>query len=157
MANVSSNLTRRWPAGSYLMMNETTEPMRIPESKVRVALAVLTPPMLLGMALLTLAVQSPLPVPIVFGILGTLLGAVVIFDYPIAIELNDNGLVRICLLRHHRLSWDDIAAIVKPRRRGLVLVTNSRKRHVLIDRILEPDERLRLLSEGERRGIQMGL
>ena len=157
MANVSSNLTRRWPAGSYLMMNETTEPMRIPESKVRVALAVLTPPMLLGMALLTLAVQSPLPVPIVFGILGTLLGAVVIFDYPIAIELNDNGLVRICLLRHHRLSWDDIAAIVKPRRRGLVLVTNRRKRHVLIDRILEPDERLRLLSEGERRGIQMGL
>jgi hypothetical protein len=138
-------------------MNETTEPMRIPESKVRVALAVLTPPMLLGMALLTLAVQSPLPVPIVFGILGTLLGAVVIFDYPIAIELNDNGLVRICLLRHHRLSWDDIAAIVKPRRRGLVLVTNRRKRHVLIDRILEPDERLRLLSEGERRGIQMGL
>lgn len=157
VANVSSNLTRRWPAGSYLTMNETTEPMRIPESKVRVALAVLTPPMLLGMALLTLAVQSPLPVPIVFGILGTLLGTVVIFDYPIAIELNDNGLVRICLLRHHRLSWDDIAAIVKPRRRGLVLVTNRRKRHVLIDRILEPDERLRLLSEGERRGIQMGL
>lgn len=138
-------------------MNETTEPMRIPESKVRVALAVLTPPMLLGMALLTLAVQSPLPVPIVFGTLGTLLSMVVIFDYPIAIELNDIGLVRICLLRHHRLSWDDIAAIVKPRRRGLVLVTNRRKRHVLIDRILEPDERLRLLAEGERRGIQMGL
>lgn len=142
---------------SYLTMNETTEPMRIPESKVRVALAVLTPPMLLGMALLTLAVQSPLPVPIVFGTLGTLLSMVVIFDYPIAIELNDIGLVRICLLRHHRLSWDDIAAIVKPRRRGLVLVTNRRKRHVLIDRILEPDERLRLLAEGERRGIQMGL
>jgi hypothetical protein len=39
----------------------------------------------------------------------------------------------------------------------LVLVTNRRKRHVLIDRILEPDERRRLLSEGERRGIQMGL
>ena len=138
-------------------MNETTEPLRIPESKVRVTLAVLTPPMLLGMALLTLAVQSPMPVPVVFGILGTILGAVVVFDYPIALELNDDGLVRICLLRHHRLSWDDIAAIVKPRRRGLVLVTNRRKRHVLIDRILEPDERLRLLSEGERRGIQMGL
>lgn len=138
-------------------MNETTEPLRIPESKVRIALAVLTPPMLLGMALLTLAVQSPVPVPIVFGVLGTLLGAVVILDYPIAIELNENGLVRICLLRHHRLGWDDIAAIIKPRRRGLVLVTNNRKRHVLIDRILEPDERQRLLSEGERRGIQMGL
>lgn len=138
-------------------MRETTEPMRIPESKVRVALAVLTPPMLLGMALLTLAVQSPLPVPIVFGTLGTLLGTVVIFDYPIAIEVNDTGLVRVCLLRHHRLNWGDIAAIVKPGRRGLVLVTNKRKRHVMIDRILEPAERQRLLSEGERHGIQMGL
>lgn len=138
-------------------MNETIEPMRIPESKVRVALAVLTPPMLLGMAMLTLAVESPMPVPIVFGLLGTLLGTVVIFDYPIAVELNEAGVVRVCLLRHHRLQWDDIAAIVKPRRRGLVLVTNNRKRHVLIDRILEPGERQRLLSEGESRGIQMGL
>ncbi len=138
-------------------MNETPEPLRIPESKIRVVLAVVTPPMLLGMALLTLAVQSPLPVPVVFGILGTLLGAVVIFDYPIAIEVNDHGLVRICFLRHHRLNWDEIAAIVKPRRRGLVLVTIDRKRHVLIDRILEPDERQRLLSEGERHGVQMGL
>lgn len=157
MADDASNLTYGGPTGSYLTMTETTEPMRIPESKVRVALAVLTPPMLLGMGLLTLAVQSPIPVPIVFGILGTLLGIVVTFDYPIAIELNDKGLVRICLLRHHRLGWDDIAAIVKPRRRGLVLVTNKRKRHVLIDRILEPEERQRLLSEGESRGIQMGL
>ncbi len=138
-------------------MRETTEPMRIPESKVRVALAVLTPPMLLGMALLTLAVQSPIAVPVVFGILGTLLGAVVIFDYPIAIEVNETGLIRICLLRHQRLKWEDIAAIVKPRRRGLVLVTNKRKRHVLIDRILESAERQRLLSEGERHGIQIGL
>lgn len=138
-------------------MDKKTEPMRIAESKIRVALAVLTPPMLLGMALLTLAVQSPVPVPVVFGILGTVLGAVVIFDYPIAIEVNDMGIVRVCLLRHHRLSWDEIAAIIKPRRRGLVLVTNSRKRHVLIDRILEPDERKRLLSEGETRGFQVGL
>lgn len=138
-------------------MDETTEPLRIPESKARVALAVLTPPMLLAMALLTLSVESPITVPLVFGILGTLLGAVVILDYPIAVEVNETGLVRICLLRHHRLSWDEISAIVKPRRKGLVLVTNRRKRHVLIDRILEPEERQRLLSEGESRGIQMGL
>lgn len=138
-------------------MNQTTEPIRIPESKIRVTLAVVTPPLLLGMALLTLAVESPLAVPVVFGILGTLLGTVVIFDYPLAIELNETGLVRVCLLRHHRLSWDDIAAIVKPRRRGLVLVTTKRKRHVLIDRILEPDERTRLMSEAERHGIQIGI
>ncbi len=138
-------------------MDTTTEPLRIPESKVRVALAVLTPPMLIGMGLLTLSVQSPMPVPIVFGILGTLLGTVVILDFPFAIEVNETGLVRVCLLRHHRIGWDEISAIVKPRRKGLVLVTNRRKRHVLIDRILKPEERQRLLSEGESRGIEMGL
>ncbi|CAN5822787.1 hypothetical protein BH23ACT4_BH23ACT4_11380 [soil metagenome] len=147
----------RLAAGEIPDVDTTTEPLRIPESKVRVALAVLTPPMLLGMGLLTISVQSPTPVPLVFGILGTLLGAVVILDYPIAIEVNDAGVVRICLLRHHRLSWDEISAIVKPRRKGLVLVTNRRKRHVLIDRILEPEERQRLLSEGEGRGVQMGI
>jgi hypothetical protein len=39
----------------------------------------------------------------------------------------------------------------------LVLVTTNRKRHVLIDRILDPDERNRLLEEGERHGLQIGI
>jgi hypothetical protein len=138
-------------------MDKTTEPMRISESKVRVVLALATPPLLLAMALLTLAVNSPIAVPIVFGALGTLLGAVVIFDFPLAIEVNADGLVRVCLLRHHSLSWEEVAAIIKPRRRGLVLVTTNRKRHVLIDRILDPDERNRLLEEGERHGLQIGI
>jgi hypothetical protein len=131
--------------------------MRISESTVRVILALATPPLLLVMALLTLSVGSPIAVPIVFGALGTLLGAVVVFDFPLAVEVNANGLVRVCLLRHHSLSWEEIAAIVKPRRRGLVLVTTNRKRHVLVDRILDPEERNRLLAEGERHDIQIGL
>jgi hypothetical protein len=131
--------------------------MRISESTVRVILALATPPLLLAMALLTLSVGSPIAVPIVFGTLGTLLGAVVVFDFPLAVEVSANGLVRVCLLRHHSLSWEEIAAIVKPRRRGLVLVTTNRKRHVLVDRILDPEERNRLLAEGERHDIQIGL
>lgn len=138
-------------------MEKPTEPMRISESTVRVILALATPPLLLVMALLTLSVGSPIAVPIVFGALGTLLGAVVVFDFPLAVEVNANGLVRVCLLRHHSLSWEEIAAIVKPRRRGLVLVTTNRKRHVLVDRILDPEERNRLLAEGERHDIQIGL
>jgi hypothetical protein len=138
-------------------MDKTTEPMRISESTLRVVLALATPPLLLAMALLTLAVGSPIAVPIVFGSLGTLLGAVVVFDFPLAVEVNVDGLVRVCLLRHHPIAWDEVAAIVKPRRRGLVLVTTNRKRHVLIDRILDPDERNRLLEEGERHDIQIGI
>lgn len=138
-------------------MDKTTEPMRISESAIRVILALATPPLLLAMALLTLSVGSPIAVPVVFGALGTLLGAVVVFDFPLAIEVNANGLVRVCLLRRHSILWEEIAAIVKPRRRGLVLVTTNRKRHVLVDRILDPDERNRLLDEGERHDIQIGL
>jgi hypothetical protein len=138
-------------------MDKTTEPMRISESTVRVVLALATPPLLLAMALLTVAVGSPIAVPIVFGSLGTLLGAVVVFDFPLAVEVNADGLVRVCLLRHHSIAWDEVAAIVKPRRRGLVLVTTNRKRHVLIDRILDPDERNRLLEEGEHHDIQIGI
>jgi hypothetical protein len=138
-------------------MEETTEPLRISESTIRVVLALTTPPLLLAMALLTLAVGSPIAVPIVFGVLGTLLGSVVVFDYPLAIEVDEKGLVRVCLLRHHSLPWEEIGAIVKPRRRGLVLVTTDRKRHVLVDRILDPDERNRLLSEGERHDVEIGI
>ncbi|REK25145.1 MAG: hypothetical protein DWQ40_00965 [Actinobacteria bacterium] len=138
-------------------MQQKMETIRIPESRVRVTLAILTPPLLLGMALLTLAVESPIAVPIVFGILGTLLGIVVIFDFPLAVDLTDLGLVRVCLARRHQVRWENVAAIIKPKRRGLVLVTTARKRHVLIDRILEPSERTALMSIGDEHDIQVEL
>lgn len=138
-------------------MTEASEQIRIPESRMRVTLALITPPLLLGMALLTLSVGSPTAVPIVFGVLGTILGMVVAFDFPIAIDLSDSGLVRVCLLRHQAIAWEQIAAIIKPRRRGLVLVTTKRKRHVLVDRLLDPNERTALMSFGERHGAQVEL
>jgi hypothetical protein len=101
--------------------------MRIWESKIRIALAIATPPLLLGMALLTLAVDSPIAVPIVFGALGTILGLLVLFDFPLAIESGANDLTRVCLLRHHRIPYQEINVIIKPRRRGLILIKNDRK------------------------------
>jgi hypothetical protein len=129
--------------------------VQIRESKLRVALAVATPPLLLGMAILTLAVDSPIAVPITFGILGTFLGITVLFDFPIALILNDTGLERVSLWRRHVVAWDDVGAIIKPRRRGLILITTARKRYVLIDRILEADERNLILSKGEAHGFQV--
>jgi hypothetical protein len=136
-------------------MEETINRLRIPESKLRVVLALITPPLMLGMALLTLTVEAPIAVPVVFGILGTLLAIVVVFDFPLAFDLSQHGLVRVCLVRRHALEWSEIAAIVKPRRRGLVLVTTNRKRHVLVDRILEEDERKALMDFGEAHGVQV--
>lgn len=131
--------------------------MRIPESKIRVVLALITPPLLIGMAVLTLIVESPLAVPIVFGGLGTVLAAIVIFDFPLAVETDDTGLTRICLMRHPTVPYRDISVIIKPRRRGLLLIKTSRKRSVLIDRILEADERKHLIDLGEKHGFQVEL
>lgn len=129
--------------------------MRINESKVRVILALLTPPMLIGMALLTLAVESPVAVPITFGVLGALLGIVVLFDFPLAIDVSTESLDRLCLIRRQSLPWETVGTIIKPKRRGLVLVTTKRKRHVLIDRILEPAERRHIIDIGESHGVQV--
>jgi hypothetical protein len=129
--------------------------VRIPESRVRVVLALLTPPLMLGMALLTLAVDSHISVPIVFGLLGTFLAVVVLFDFPLALNVGDDGLTRVCLLRHHVVPWDQVGAIIKPRRRGLVLVTVDRKRHVLVDKILDSQERKVLLDVGEEHDFQV--
>lgn len=129
--------------------------MLIRESKIRVALALATPPLLLGMALLTLFVDSPIAVPIMFGLLGTFLGLTVLFDFPLALQLNESDLERISLLRRHRVAWDDVGAIIKPRRRGLIMVTTARKRYVLIDRILEADERRLIMNKGETHGFQV--
>lgn len=129
--------------------------MRIPESKIRVSLAVVTPPLLLGLAILTLSVDSPIAVPIVFGTLGTILAVIVLFDFPIALQTSDDGLTRICLLRHHRVAWRDISIIIKPRRRGLIMIKTNRKRYVLIDRVLEGSERTHLMDLSDRHGFQV--
>lgn len=123
----------------------------------RVTLALVTPPLLAGMAVLTWLVNAPTTVPVVFGIFATFLGVIVLYDFPLAIVLGDESLDRQSLVRRHEIAWDEIAAIIKPRRRGLVLVTKDRKKYVLIDRLLDEPERKELLSRGERHGIQVEL
>jgi len=124
---------------------------------VRVTLALVTPPLLAGMAVLTWLVNAPTTVPVVFGIFAAFLAVVVLLDFPLAIVLGDESLDRHSLGRKHQIPWSDIAAIIKPRRRGLVLVTRERKKYVLIDRLLNETERKELLTRGEAHGIQVEL
>lgn len=131
--------------------------MRIQESLVRVTLALVTPPLLAGMAVLTWLVNAPSTVPVVFGIFAAFLAVIVLFDFPLAIILRDESLDRQSLVRRHQIPWDEIAAIIKLRRTGLVLVTREHKKYVLIDRLLNESERKELLSRGERHGIQIEL
>jgi hypothetical protein len=89
--------------------------------------------------------------------LGTILAVVVLFDFPLAIATDETGLTRVCLVRHQLVPFREISVIIKPRRRGLLLIRTNRKRAVLIDRILEADERKHLIDLGETHGFQVEL
>jgi hypothetical protein len=59
------------------------------------------------------------------------------------------------MLRRQLVTWDDIAAIVQPRNRGLVVVTEDRKRHILLDRFLQAGELDLLRAQAQMRDIQI--
>jgi hypothetical protein len=65
---------------------------------------------------------------------------VAVFDFASAVELDAEGIRRVCLLRRQLLPWGEITGIVQPRKRGLVVITDDRKRHILIDRMIGEDE-----------------
>lgn len=127
--------------------------MRLAESKLRVALSLATPPLLLLIAWGALAVEAPLLVTALLAGLAALLGYVAAFDFPTAIEVDGRGIHRLCVLRRQVLKWDDIVGIVQPRKRGLVLVTKDRKRRILLDRALEEGELDLLRTQARLRNV----
>lgn len=130
--------------------------MRLSESRLRVVLSIATPPLLLTMAWGSWAVEAPLLVTGFFAVMTAGLGYVTAFDFATAIEVNDSGVHRICLLRRQLLPWDEISGIVQPRKRGLVLITRDRKRHILLDRYLEEGELDLLRTQVGPRDVQIG-
>ncbi len=129
--------------------------MTIDESRWRVGLSLATPVILLFLAWGAVVVDMPTPVPIVLAVLALFLGYIALFDFAISVEVDERGIQRRCLFRRQLTIWDDAAAIVQPRKRGLVLVTNDRKQRVLVDRTLEEGELTRLRAEAERRGLRV--
>lgn len=129
--------------------------MRIPESRFRVILSMAAPPSLLVLVWGAWEVDAAWPVTAILAVLAVLLGYVILFDFPVALELDESGVHRACLLRRHTVPWDAIAAIVQPRRRGLLLITEDRKRHSLLDRRLDDDELDLLRDEAEMRGVRV--
>lgn len=128
--------------------------MKIKESGWRVAFSVASPVLLALFAWGALAVDAPLLISLLLAGLAVALGYVALYDFAIAVELGDEGILRRCMLRRQLISWDEAAAVAKPRKRGLLLVTNERKRLVLVDRALEESELERLRAELQRRGVR---
>jgi hypothetical protein len=77
---------------------------------------------------------------------------VVLLDLPLRSEFDEDGIVRVCLLRRHRVSWDTVVSLERSagaptrwgrgadhpvgpaRSRGLVARTGRRRLHLLVDR-----------------------
>lgn len=114
--------------------------MRLDESRWRLVLSLVTPPLLVAMAWISELVDAPVFLSLALAGLAALLGYVALFDYARSIEVGEHGVDRICILRRQHTPWDDIAVIARPRGKGLVLVTKSGKSRVLLDRRLEDDE-----------------
>lgn len=84
---------------------------------------------------------------LVAGVFATL---IVLFDYPIAVTFDADGLTRRTLLRRQRISWSAVdqlsrsrpgvvAGVRKLAHGGLVAVV-GRRRYMLVDRCESPDE-----------------
>ena len=124
--------------------------------------SLLSPGLLVGLGAWGLVAAGRLAVlPAGLLVLGVVLWAIVLADLPLRSELGSEGVERICVLRRHRVSWDDVMALGRtrvdrgpqrligqavtgsgPRRRGgLVLeVGPKRRRYFLTDRQERPDQ-----------------
>jgi hypothetical protein len=128
--------------------------LTLDEARWRVFLSLATPPLLVGMATLAYVVEAPVLFSLVLAVLALFLGYVALFDYARAVEIDEEGVSRICVLRRERIPWTEIAAIVQSGRRGLVLVTRHRKRRVLLDRGLIGTEHERLRAQTRIHGVE---
>ena len=88
-------------------------------------------------------------------IIGCLLLAAALFDFPLYTTIGTDGVVRRCLVRTDRLGWDQVTAIARPASRGALGglknglgITNStglvveigKRPAMLVDRIESPAE-----------------
>lgn len=131
--------------------------MRLDEARWRVVLSMSTPPLLVAMAWGADLVGAPVFLTLALAALAALLGYVALFDYAKAISIDDTGIERLCILRRQRTPWEDVAGITRPRNRGLVLVTSSGKRRILLDRRLDDQELALLRAQPRMKSIKSDL
>jgi hypothetical protein len=78
--------------------------------------------LLLGGAAASGAGFRPVPVALLLG--GAVLAIVVAADLPRHTRFTEDGVVRVCLLRMHRLAWTQLVAIERTRPNTMNLVRN---------------------------------
>ena len=131
--------------------------MRLRESRFRAVVSMVTPPLLVAIALGAFVVDAPSLLTVAVLILAVFLGYSVLFDFPLSVDLDDKGIHRNSLLRQQTLHWDDIEGIAKVRSKGAMAVTKSGKKLILVDRALKESEVDLLEAEARRRDVRTGL
>jgi hypothetical protein len=93
----------------------TTSGVTIYTSLRGVITSLISPTILLGLGIFGLTAGSANAVALVLTVLGALLALVTLLDYPQRVEFHETGIDRVCLLRRHRLRWEDVRAIERAR------------------------------------------
>jgi hypothetical protein len=100
-------------------------------------------------------VGAPTIFTVLLALFAGALGWVVLVDLPTAVEVGPDAVLRVCLLRTHLIDWGKVAAIVRPRRGALVLVTEDHRRLVLVSRRLTELESDYIRDEALRRNVRV--
>lgn len=136
-------------------MRRETVRLRLRESWPRVVLSLATPPLLVLLAWGAWALQAHPIVVAVLAVLAAALGYVAAVDFPLAVEVEKEGIRRICVLRRHLIPWAEIDSITRSRRTGLLVVTTDGRRHVLVDRSLDESELSLLRAQAGQREVEV--
>lgn len=126
-------------------MSETLRPIVLHTSWRGRSAALAAPVILLVLATVGVAGGGWHWFPLVLGLGGLVLGAIVAVDYPLWCVFGPEGIARRCGLRTERLAWDQVDSVIRPaytgrfgRMRGpttgLVAVV-QRRRYLLTDRM----------------------
>jgi hypothetical protein len=101
------------------------EPVTLHTSRRGLAAAVVSPLTLLGLGGAVLVRVPTAPAGWLMLVLGFVLGAVALADFPRRVRLHEDGIDRVCVARTHRLAWHDLVAL--ERQRGTMLQSLSRR------------------------------
>ncbi len=135
-------------------MRKEAPGLTLHESKLRVWLSVSTPAMLVTLAVLFALSEANIWIWLLMGGAGAILGVFVLFDFALSVVVDDRGIARRCVLRTEMIEWGTIQRITTPLRRGIAVVTQDGRHHILIDRRLHRTELDLFATQAKLRAIE---
>jgi len=116
------------------------ETVTLSESKLRLAMSFVAPPILVAFAVLLFGGEIATWIPIVVGGIGILLSVFVLVDFATSVDIGPDGIVRNAPIRKAAIAWADVDKLVVPKRGGLAVVTLDGRLVILVDRKLVSHE-----------------